>query len=76
MTRRGAPPGKVRPPTVGAGGRDADERLADGGTSTLSLDDLNRCGRELLDGGPCRTPVARPGLSCYWHATPGGGRRG
>ncbi|WP_138843652.1 hypothetical protein [Rhodococcus pyridinivorans] len=27
-----------------------------------------RCGRPRRDGAPCRTPVARPGLSCHNHA--------
>lgn len=29
----------------------------------------SRCGRPRLDGHPCRTPVAHPGLVCHWHRT-------
>lgn len=29
--------------------------------------DAHRCGRARLDGQPCRTPVAHPGLACARH---------
>lgn len=34
----------------------------------------SRCGRRRSDGYPCRTPVARTGLACYWHRTEGAAR--
>lgn len=30
----------------------------------------HRCGQPRLDGRPCRTPVARSGLTCAHHAQP------
>jgi len=29
--------------------------------------DMPRCGRPRRDGGPCRTPVTRPGEACWNH---------
>lgn len=37
------------------------------GSSVPDTDRQNRCGRLRLDGGVCRTPVARAGLACRWH---------
>jgi hypothetical protein len=72
MTARTGPPGKRTGPDVGVRAG-ADERLAGGRSVVDTIPRLIRCSRERLDGGVCRTPVARLGLACRWH---GGGRDG
>lgn len=38
-------------------------------TQMLDRPTQPRCGRPRAAGQPCRTPVARTGLTCHWHRT-------